>query len=169
MAALLALSALKVTDRDVYLFDTFEGMSEPTENDTTADGTLAAKQLASAPRDGLVWAYASLEEVKKNVLSTGYPASRLHFIQGKVEETIPGKAPGQIAILRLDTDWYESTKHELEHLFKLLDPRGILIVDDYGHWSGARKAVDEFFSQRPETYYFHRIDYTGRTITRIAG
>ena len=77
--------------------------------------------------------------------STGYPPDRVRYVKGPVERTIPDRLPGgPIALLRLDTDWYESTRHELLHLFPLLSPGGVLIIDDYGHWSGARKAVDEY-------------------------
>jgi hypothetical protein len=86
-----------------------------------------------------------------------------------VEQTIPASSPrGAIALLRLDTDWYESTKHELLHLFPLLERGGILIIDDYGHWQGARRAVDEYLSQLPHSYFLHRIDYTGRLIVKHA-
>jgi len=169
MAALLTLVSLSVSDRDIYLYDTFTGMPEPTERDRSYAGVSAATLLSKEAFGTGLWCRASLNDVRTNVLSTGYPASRIHFVPGRVEETIPKTLPSSIALLRLDTDWYESTKHELEHLFPLLHPRGVLIVDDYGHWAGARKAVDEFFSQRAESYYFHRIDYTGRTITRIGG
>ncbi len=94
--------------------------------------------------------------------STGYPEERLHFVKGKVEETIPGDLPGKIALLRLDTDWYESTRHELEHLWPLLVPGGVLIIDDYGHWAGARRAVDEFFADRVDAPLLNRVDYTAR-------
>jgi len=166
MAALLTLKALSDTARDIYLYDTFEGMSEPTGKDVSFDGSSAAEQLRQATRGTGIWCCASLEDVKANVLSTGYRESRIHLVRGKVEETIPATLPGPIALLRLDTDWYESTRHELEHLFPLLDPRGVLIVDDYGHWAGARTAVDEFFQSRRSQFFFHRIDYTGRLIVR---
>ena len=168
MAALLTLKSLPETERDIYLYDTFEGMSEPTDKDLSCEGMSAAEELGRTPRGTGRWCYASLEDVKANVYSTGYPESNIHFIRGKVEETIPGTLPGPIALLRLDTDWYESTKHELEYLFPLLDPKGVLIVDDYGHWAGARTAVDEFFRSRRNQYFFHRIDYTGRLILRTS-
>jgi O-methyltransferase len=76
-----------------------------------------------------------------------YPQEQIHFHKGKVEETIPSEAPETIALLRLDTDWYESTKHELEHLYDRLSPGGILIIDDYGHWEGARLATQEFMAR----------------------
>jgi hypothetical protein len=99
--------------------------------------------------------------------ATGYPSNKIHFIKGPVEETIPRQMPSpSIALLRLDTDWYESTKHELIHLFPRLSAGGILIIDDYGHWAGARQAVDEYFAGLPEKYFFHRIDYSGRLIVK---
>ena len=75
--------------------------------------------------------------------------------------------PQKIALLRLDTDWYESTKHELAHLFPLLQPKGIMIIDDYGFWKGARKAVDEFLATQPHRYFLHRIDETGRLLIKL--
>ena len=114
-------------------------------------------------------AYASLEDVKKNLTASGYPPERIHYIQGKVEDTIPDTAPTQICMLRLDTDWYESTRHELAHLYPLLSRHGVLVIDDYGHWQGARQAVDEYFAARPEPVYLHRVDYTARLVVRQDG
>jgi hypothetical protein len=64
--------------------------------------------------------------------------------------------------LRLDTDWYESTKHELVHQYPKLSVGGVLIIDDYGHWQGARQAVDEYFNDNRLPILLNRIDYTGR-------
>jgi hypothetical protein len=83
-------------------------------------------------------------------------------VKGKVEDTIPRAAPKQIALLRLDTDWYESTYHELKHLYPRLVPGGVLILDDYGHWEGARRAVDQYFEEERIRLFLHRIDYAGR-------
>jgi hypothetical protein len=105
---------------------------------------------------------ATLEDVTANVAAVGYPAELVKFVRGKVEDTIPVTAPESIAILRLDTDWYESTRHELEHLYPRLVPGGVLIIDDYGHWQGARRAVDEYLARLPEPLLLNRIDYTGR-------
>jgi hypothetical protein len=93
--------------------------------------------------------------------STDYPRERIRYIEGKVEETLPGSRPDRIALLRLDTDWYESTKHELIHLFPLLSPGGVLIIDDYGFWKGARMAVDEYLKEVAAPVLLNRID-TGR-------
>jgi hypothetical protein len=96
------------------------------------------------------------------VLATGYPADKLHFVRGPVEQTLPHNAPAELALLRLDTDWYESTRHELEHLYPRVSDGGVLIIDDYGHWEGARRAVDEYFERQAKPLLLNRIDYTGR-------
>lgn len=168
MAAALMLGELGSVDRDLCLFDTFEGMSAPTEHDRRAGGPAAADLLAASGKDAKVWAYSPLDEVRANLQSTGYPTERVHFIQGKVEDTIPEHAPDKIAILRLDTDWYESTRHELEHLFPRLAVGGVLIIDDYGAWEGARRAVDEFIDARKVRILLNRIDETGRVGVKLA-
>jgi O-methyltransferase len=152
--------------RDLWLYDTFEGMSEPTDADTRFDGQAARLELAQTPAGTGIWSQANLESVQRNLFSTGYPRDKIHFVKGKVEETIPHRLPARLALLRLDTDWYASTKHELIHLFPLLERRGILVLDDYGHWQGARKAVDEFFETRGDMPYLHRVDYTGRILVK---
>lgn len=153
--------------RDLYLYDTFEGMTPPTAVDKTPDGTLAQTHLDRDAKKTGVWCTAGLDDVRRNMAATGYPADRVHLIQGPVEATIPQQSPaGPIALLRLDTDWYESTKHELVHLFPLLCEGGVLIIDDYGHWEGARKAVDEYLGALPRKFYVHRIDYTGRLLVK---
>jgi O-methyltransferase len=167
-AMLLTLLELGVQDRDVYLYDTFEGMTEPTEYDTSRihGPALDAWREAEARQDR---AYPELfsseifseEAVRSTLLSTGYPGERLHFVKGPVEETIPTTMPGELALLRLDTDWYESTRHELDHLYPLLGRGGVLIIDDYGEWEGARRAVDEYFGGR-DAPLLSRIDHTGR-------
>jgi hypothetical protein len=161
MAALIKQNDV---ERDVYLYDTFEGMSEPTENDKVFSGTSAEQMLKSSDIEDAssVWCYSSIDEVKANVATIGYPESKIHFVKGKVEDSIPNTIPNKIAILRLDTDWYESTKHELEHLYPLLVSGGVLIIDDYGHWEGARKAVDEYIENHKLQILLNRIDYTGR-------
>ena len=165
MAAALTLLRCGDTSRDLYLFDTYEGMSAPTDADVMFDGQSAKTildQTAKAEGFGNYWCVAGLEDVKRNLCSTGYPQEKLHFIKGKVEDTVPGQSPAQIALLRLDTDWYESTAHELKHLHPRLMEDGILIIDDYGHWLGARQAVDEYFAAQSYHPLLNRLDYTGR-------
>jgi len=115
--------------------------------------------LRKADIDATIRCYSPLEEVKRNMEATGYPPAQISYIKGKVEDTLPAEAPAQIAVLRLDTDWYESTRHELVHLYPRLSPGGVLIIDDYGYWTGARKAVDEYFR---DSLFLGRIDDTGR-------
>jgi hypothetical protein len=155
--------------RDLWLFDTFAGMTPATDKDRTYTGESAESLLETESRDGHVWAIASLEDVQRNVGTLRYPSDRVRYVQGPVESTIPGQTPRDIALLRLDTDWYESTLHELRHLYPRLAPGGILIIDDYGHWSGAKQAVDEYFAGT--STFLHRIDYTGRLVVKplVAG
>lgn len=164
MAAAYTLHDMGNPDRRLVLFDTFEGMSPPDQRDVTYTDESAADRLARSSRSDprSVWAYAPLDDVRANMASTGYPAEQIVYVPGKVEETIPAAAPGQIALLRLDTDWYVSTRHELEHLFPRIAPGGVLIVDDYGHWRGARQALDEYLAAQGVQLLLNRIDYTGR-------
>ena len=165
MLAAATLRECGESDRDVWLFDTFEGMTNPGHYDvelSTGMHALGHDAIARKRADSVVFAYAALDEVQVNMQKVRYPAQKIHYVQGRVEETIPSQAPEAIALLRLDTDWYESTRHELEYLWERLQPNGVLIVDDYGHWAGARKAVDEFFAGRADAPLLCRIDYTGR-------
>jgi len=169
MAVALTLLKEKKSEKDLYLFDTYEGMSKPTDQDVSFEGRKADNQFEENKRneDSADWCFTSLDEVKQNVIKTGYNTEKLHFIKGKVENTLPEYAPKQIALLRLDTDWYESTKHELIHLFPRLVSGGVLILDDYGYWAGAKKAVDEYFSQTKTQILLNRIDQTGRIAIKI--
>lgn len=158
------LAALKRFDRRLYLFDTFEGMPRPTSRDVNFTGE-AAEDLyrkRNGRGAGSDWCRATEEDVARVLAACGYDESKIHLVKGRVEETIPSEAPERIAILRLDTDWYESTRHELEHLFPRLARGGVVIIDDYGHWRGARQATDEFFARQRPGLYLHRVDYTVR-------
>jgi O-methyltransferase len=167
MAAALTLQRLGER-RTLHLFDTFEGMPPPGAEDRDLGGTAAQELLADEDREtGSTWAFGPLADVRRNMLSTGYPAGLVRFVAGRVEETIPDHAPEQIAVLRLDTDWYESTNHELVHLFPRLTIGGVLIIDDYGHWKGARKAVDEYIAATGARLLLSRIDYTGRMAVKL--
>ena len=154
-----------IRDRKIYLYDTFEGMPAPTDMDFDYRGRDADKLLKENihQKETSVWCLADLREVTYNMGLTGYPKENIIYVEGKVEDTIPSTIPdGPIAILRLDTDWYESTWHELVHLYPMLIEKGVLIIDDYGHWEGCRKAVDEYFAKEKVGMLLHRIDYTGR-------
>ena len=156
-----------ITDRKLLLYDTFEGMVEPADIDKTYDGVLARKLLNEEPKEqSVVWAYSPLDEVKANIAKTGLNPNQIKFIKGDVSETLLDNAPEEISLLRLDTDWYESTKLELEMLFPSVTKNGLIIIDDYGHWEGCKKAVDEYINKLEEPYFFNRIDYTGRLIIK---
>jgi O-methyltransferase len=160
MAVALMLLRFGVTDRDLYLFDTFEGMTEPGNEDLKHTGERAADLLADPNRAAEY--QVPLEQVREAVLGVGYPHERVHFVQGPVEETLPASAPDKIAFLRLDTDWYSSTKQELVYLYPRLVRGGVLIADDYAYWLGAKKAVDEFVAENDLPLLLNRLDYGAR-------
>jgi O-methyltransferase len=170
MMAALTLQALGDTSRRLLLFDTFEGLPKPNPaEDIDLWGHCAYNEwtrhrLTDESSD---WAHASIEEVRENLASTGYPPEKLEFIKGMVQNTLPRTSPQTIALLRLDTDWYESTVCELNHLYPHLSNGGVLIVDDYGHMRGQRKAVDEYFSSRNEVVLLNRVDYSGRVAIKL--
>jgi O-methyltransferase len=164
------LSALALLDRDddsrtLWLYDTFEGMPEPGDADVKYDGAHARGVLASQSRSADTvndWCIASIDDVRANMEVTGYPPERVRFVKGMVESTIPNDAPETIALLRLDTDWFQSTYHELVHLYPRLAVGGVLILDDYGWWRGARDATDRYFAEHGVEMLLTRIDATGR-------
>jgi predicted O-methyltransferase YrrM len=158
----LALRDMGAT-RQMYLYDTFEGMSDPSDRDIGPGGRRVADAWAATKEniDDPLLCYASLAEVQANLRSVGLEGA-VTYVQGKVEDTLPARAPSSISVLRLDTDWYESTLHELRTLWPLLSHGGVLLIDDYGYWKGAREAVDEFFSTRDDAPLLARTDGTGR-------
>jgi O-methyltransferase len=174
VAMIETLSLLGAPPRDIWLYDTFEGMTEPTEEDVSAFEPPALATWHEATAKGeRPWAELfgadmfSEESVRSTLTDTGYPTARLHLVRGPVEDTLPGQLPdGPLALLRLDTDWYESTRHELAHLYPRLASGGVLVIDDYGHFEGARRAVDEYFAAH-EPVLLTRIDYTGRLAVKL--
>lgn len=166
--ALAAKTLLKQGDdtRHLWLYDTFDWRWEQAGPN---DGFVAADSPAGAqPRDpstATISAKAtdtSTGHVRRLLLNTGYPGNQLHLVQGLVQETIPDRAPDHIALLRLDTDQYDSTLHELKYLYPRLVHGGVLIVDDYAKLSGATRAVDEYFADMPDSPYLQRVDIQGR-------
>lgn len=161
MLIALTLLRLGVRDRALWLYDTFSGMTAPQPDDIqTMSGRTAQDILDEDEPSGPFRGVAPRTIVEQNLERVGYP--KLRFVEGDVAATIPHEVPAKIALLRLDTDWYASTRHELEHLYPRLTTGGVLIIDDYGYWSGARKATDEYFASNGERPLLHRIDYTGR-------
>lgn len=169
MAAALTLLHLGTTERTLQLFDTFEGMTAPDARDRDYAGRGAENRFRAYLRrgKGKRWSEAPLELVRANLASTGYPLDRVRFIAGPVESTIPAAAPESISLLRLDTDWYESTRHELLYLYPRVSQHGVVMIDDYGHWQGAKQAVDEYLGANQIRCLLHRIDYTGREFVKL--
>lgn len=169
MAAALQLLALESSNRDLWLYDTYTGMTQPTSEDKETTSGVSAKKLLEMTDIGdgnNVWCVADETDVRSNMMSTGYPTDRTRFIKGDVAQTLQEHAPSSIALLRLDTDWYASTKAELELLYSRLAPGGVCILDDYGHWQGARQAVDEYFASNPPRPLMVPIDFSGRIFTK---
>jgi O-methyltransferase len=165
MAIAKTLVALGDYTRHIHLFDTFEGMSQPEDRDITCGEGIRAGQMCEASE--LNWTCVDLDTVKSNIYGIGYDNTKIHFIKGKVEETLPEHAPDRISLLRLDTDWYKSTHHELIHLYPRLSVGGIIIVDDYGAWQGARQAVDEYVQENDLTLFLTVLERTGRIGVKI--
>ena len=143
--------------KNIYAYDTFEGMPKPDMIDKNLFDGSANKLMSNSPKiSGLnnVHAYTSYEQVLKNI-KDNTDLKNIKFIKGRVEETllINKNLPKKISILRLDTDFYSSTKIELEILYERLSKGGVLIIDDYGDWLGARKAVDQFFNKKKWLHY----------------
>lgn len=147
LTAALTLRELGDTSRRLHLYDTYEGMTKPTEHDIDCEGGSAGEYIERFGDDGK-WCYASLEDVRDTFYSHGFDENLVRFVKGDVLQTLKQDLPETISVLRLDTDWYESTKFELEQLYPNISRNGVLIIDDYGHWEGSRLAVDEYFSSR---------------------
>lgn len=166
--ALLAAGIFKLhgSTQKVYLFDTFEGMTEPTIHDkeTQTDKKAVSEFNENQKTPGQHWYFALIEEVKNNFSRAKLLRDNIIFVKGDVLKTLDNGSnlPSRISVLRLDTDWYESTKKELEVLYPKVGLGGVLIIDDYGHWSGARKATDEYFHKYGKRPFLQYTDYTGR-------
>ena len=158
-SALMAETLIKQgeTGREIYLYDTFAGMTAPEDIDQHFTESRDSHKLYSDNKksDHVDWCYGPYEEVQATLKTSGYPEEKIHMIKGPVEETLQKTLPENIALLRLDTDWYESTKAEMEHLYPLLSTGGMFLVDDYGTWQGARRAVDEYIEKHNLPLFLH--------------
>lgn len=155
---LMALSLMELgEERNIWMYDTYSGMTVPGDEDKIAS---SGQAVSERWKEG--WWAAAIELVRSNLKKTGYSMDRFKIIPGDVCITLDENNPEKTALLRLDTDWYASTKKELEVLYPGLEKGGVLIIDDYGHFSGARQAVDEYFQDDPDAPLFQRSDYTGR-------
>jgi hypothetical protein len=154
-------------DAQIWGYDTYEGMSAPTERDRKTFGsTLAQEKFEKLDRgEHNEWCYAAIDEVRDN-FTREVGNSDVRLVKGKVEDTlqVPKNLPERISVLRLDTDWYESTKAELEVLYPRLVKGGVLIIDDYGEWAGAKQAVDEYFAG--QSIWLHYVDPSCRLLIK---
>ncbi len=164
MLIALALKQLGVKNRKLYLYDTYDGMTAPSDEDVDVSGAKAGELLARSDKrqDNSVWCYSSIEEVKNNLSLTGFDENNMVFVKGDILSTVPEIVPEAVSLLRLDTDWFASTYHEMKHFYPLLSRNGVLIIDDYGHWAGSKKAVDLYAKENNLRILLNRIDYTGR-------
>jgi hypothetical protein len=161
------LGALGDTGRTLHLFDTYEGHPKPDHPlDVDMWGNRALDEWREFRKTDETsdWARVSIEEVRANMQSTGYPMEKVKLVKGMVEKTAHANAPQTLSLLRLDTDWYASAKVSLEVLWPRLVAGGVLLVDDYGHYKGQREAVDEYFADNPQL--LHRIDYSCRAVVK---
>lgn len=160
-----ALSFLELAERrDIFLFDAYDlPIPPPVGLDTDHEGN---RILGGAAEARPYWAAVSAEEVTANMRATGYPVQHVHVVKGLVADVIPARAPDLISILRLDTDTYESTIHNLRHLYPRLREGGFLVLDDYGTHQGVKAAVDEFFAEAGAPPMMHRVDTGSRTIRK---
>lgn len=161
------LSMLGVSDRKIYLYDTFEGMPRPGEKDSKIRGITSANEMWEKEKNkNGGWYIASIEEVAGNLKKTNYQNENFILVKGVVEDTIPETIPQSISLLRLDTDFYTSTYHEFTHLYPILSQKGVLIIDDYGSWRGSRDATDKYFKEKNINLFLHKID-TGSIAIKV--
>ena len=172
------------TLRHIYMYDTFGGLTKPGPNDYLCDSYTNPDQMKTLfgtnekvssywnkqviDKNINNWCYTPLSVVKHKLHNTGYPTEYLHYIIGDVLETldISTNIPNEISLLRLDTDWYDSSKKELEVLYNKVVPNGIIVFDDYYLWNGQRKAVDEFFQENELKHNIIQIDSQTGYITK---
>jgi len=167
LLAAMALKNFGDTSRKLYLYDTFAGMPRPDEVDKRWDGGDPLPTWEIAQNEGRRWGFGgTLEMVQEVMRAAAYPEDKLIFVQGMVEDTIPAQMASELALLRLDTDFYKSTYHELVHLYPTLVSGGILIIDDYGHYQGAKIATDQYIAENKLKLFLSRIDYSVRLVVK---
>ena len=151
-------------NKTIFGFDTFEGMTKPGDYDISFSNKNSIKifKKFQTGENSSDWCNASKEEVLSNIKKELFNNEGIYLVEGRVEETLLNEKnlPKKISLLRLDTDFYQSTKIELEILFPRLVKGGVLIIDDYGYWKGSKKAVDEYFESK--NLPLHYIDQAAR-------
>lgn len=171
MMALAHLASYSPPRRNLHLFDSFQGLPEP---DSSVDGVMATEYSDGHANGKLASIQKCVGALKDSQLllekKIAYPTDLINYHQGWFEETVPASANvlPRIALLRLDGDWYESTRVCLQNLYSKVVSGGVVVIDDYGHWEGCRKAVDEFLNLVKEPVLLNHIDYTGRFWVKLA-
>ena len=159
MAVAFVLRSLGIEDRRLLLYDTFEGMARPTAEDISILGKPATRKYERKTKDGeCTWHNFPLDDVRANMARTQYPSEITFFHKGLVQDTLPLNDSSEIALLRLDTNLYESTVVECAQLIPKLKSGGVLIIDDYFRWLGQQKAVDEYLQGAGLRMLLIRID-----------
>ena len=137
-------------DRKIWLFDSFEGLPQPTERD------------GEKARGCIWWCHGDLAKVRTIFDKLRISDSGVHIVKGWFRNTFPGVDIGEIALLHIDADWYDSVRLCFERFYENVQPGGYIVIDDYGHWEGCRRATDEFLKERSIEVKLTRVDYTGR-------
>jgi len=167
-AGIMALAHLRYgkEPRQLWLFDAWDDWPDPTSKDGSQFDDLQRGTLAKADNSG---AFEACRDLIENTI--GLAQDRVSYERGLFENTVPGAAErvGPIALLRLDGDWYESTKACLEEFFPKLVPGGVLVIDDYGWCDGCKRAVDEFLEAREIRSLLHYVDYSCRYLIKNEG
>jgi O-methyltransferase len=135
--------------REVWAFDSFEGLPEAGPRDPDRAGELVGQLVAS-------------EQKVREAFTRFASPERLHVVKGWFKESFPEAAPAvaQVAILHADGDWYESVKLTLETFEPKVSPGGFVVIDDYGHWEGAKEAALGYRAERGITAPLVEVDYT---------
>ncbi|HVI07959.1 MAG TPA: TylF/MycF/NovP-related O-methyltransferase [Candidatus Binatia bacterium] len=155
-AALMGLTLQRLhARRKLWLFDTFEGLPAPTAHDPDFE----VADLFTGTCIG------TLEEVRDMFRRLGI-ANNVEFVKGLFQQTLPAAPIARIAVLHIDGDWYDSVKACLDTLYDKVVPGGVIQLDDFGYWQGARKAVEEFFLERSIQAPLKRLDYSGRSFIK---
>ena len=151
------LRHLRVEDRAIWMFDTFEGVPEPNETEIDGEGNNLRKWYLETQQKG--WCYSSKHTVSNNMRKFAFNGE-VHLIPGLVEDTIPRIGPNTIALLRIDVDLEDPTRHILEHMYPRLSTNGHIIFDDYGHFPDVKSTVDEYLAIHAPNIYLDRVNRT---------
>jgi hypothetical protein len=172
LSALAHLSSAAPPQRHLHLFDSFQGLPEP---NARLDGDAAVRFVEGRAKGALVTTHKSVGPIdysRELLDKIGYPQELIHYHVGWFQQTVApaAEALGDIALLRLDADWYESTAVCIKYLYPLVVKYGVVVIDDYddyGHFEGCKRAVDEFLALQEQPIFLGHVDYTGRYFVKV--